>query len=364
MSNPLPLTRPQLVALFGAVARELGHGLRAVTDEVATWRRHAASIPDERLRADALHALDSKRGHIDGAALFWTLPSRRDLGLLRVLVAYELIQDYLDGLSERATRVGAAHASRPFLALGDALTPERPVTDYYEGLPWNEDNGYLAALVHACRQGVRALPSFRAVRPHLVHEVRHAHVLHLNHIRDPLQRDAALRTWAGATFEADHGLQWYEVTAAASGWVTTHALLALAAEPGVSDRDVLTTHAAYFPHVALTLTLLDSWADQAQDARTGDHNYLSHYPTTRGAVLRLCASIDHSARDVLALPHGERHAVLLACMIALYMSKDSARQTAVRRYTRRIVRAGGALTRMLLPVLRLWRILNAQKSAT
>lgn len=365
MSNPLPVNRPQLLALFAAVSRELGQGLRAVAGELAAWREHAATIPDDRLRVDALHALDNKRGHVDGAALFWTLPSHRDLGLLRVLVTYELIQDYLDELSERIALTGADDASGPFSALGDALDPDRPLNDYYRNLPWNDDNGYLVALVQACRHGVRALTSYRVVKPFLAREAERADVLHLNHCRDPQRRDAALRAWAIDTFDGDdHGLHWYELTAAASGWITTHALLALAAERDVSPGDVLTTHSAYFPHVALALTLLDSWADQADDATTDDHNYLTHYASPDRGVLQLCASIDRSARDVLALPHGERHAVLLACMIALYMSKDTARRDEARAATRRIVRAGGTLPRLLLPILRLWRICNSQTAAT
>jgi hypothetical protein len=90
-------------------------------------------------------------------------------------------------------------------------------------------------------------------------------------------------------------LQWYELTAAASGWITTHALLALAAEPFVGEDDARSTHAAYFPHTAMTLTMLDSWADREADERTGDHSYVAHYPTLGYAAARLCASIDRSA---------------------------------------------------------------------
>lgn len=74
--------------------------------------------------------------------------------------------------------------------------------------------------------------------------------------------------------------------------------------------------------------------------------------------------MERSAGEILRLPHGERHAVLLGCMIALYLSKDSARTPAMREATRRIARAGGTLPRLLLPVLRAWRLANAQASTT
>lgn len=60
----------------------------------------------------------------------------------------------------------------------------------------------------------------------------------------------------------------------------------------------------------------------------------------------------------------ERHAVLLGCMIALYLSKDSARTPELRETTTRIVAAGGTLPKLLLPVLRTWRTCNGQRRTT
>ncbi len=50
-------------------------------------------------------------------------------------------------------------------------------------------------------------------------------------------------------------------------------------------------------------------------------------------------------------------------MIAMYLSKDSARTPELRASTAALLRAGGSLTRVLLPVLRLWRIAFAQQGA-
>jgi hypothetical protein len=49
-------------------------------------------------------------------------------------------------------------------------------------------------------------------------------------------------------------------------------------------------------------------------------------------------------------------------MVAMYLSKDSARASAGRDTTRGFAQAGGSLTGILLPILRLWRILYAQQS--
>ncbi len=53
--------------------------------------------------------------------------------------------------------------------------------------------------------------------------------------------------------------------------------------------------------------------------------------------------------------------MIVACMVAMYLSKDSAHTEVMRTTTRGLVRAGGSLTRLLLPILRLWRIAYAQQ---
>jgi hypothetical protein len=62
------------------------------------------------------------------------------------------------------------------------------------------------------------------------------------------------------------------------------------------------------------------------------------------------------------LTHGERHVVVIASMMAMYLSKDSARTCHRRARTATLARSGGSLTLALLPVLRLWRLLYGQQS--
>lgn len=360
-SDTLPLTGRQLTALVLATGRQLRWGLRAAACEVDLWRARAARIPDRRLRQDALGALRDKRGHADGAALFWTLPRGRDPALLRVLVRYELLQDLLDTLTERRAAVGPRDAGPLLGLLHDALDLDRgPHPPGCVG----DDGGYVAALVEGCRAGCRALPGYAAIRPLLIREAERASVLACNHVADPRARDAAMRGWAERHLPEVRELSWFERTAAASGWITTHALLATAAEAGVSEQRATAVHGAYFPWLAMALTMLDSYADQAEDRRLGDHSYVDHYASPAQATERLCESIERAAHSVRALPDGERHAVLLACMIALYLSKDSARTPELRATTAQIAAAGGSLTQRLLPVLRAWRICNGQQSAT
>jgi tetraprenyl-beta-curcumene synthase len=334
-----------------------------VSREMQAWEERARRIPDAQLREDALSSIAHKRGHTDGAALFWIIPRRRDLNLLRLLVAYEMIWDFLDCVNERGAVVGTANGCQLHLALIDALDPGIPMSDYYLYHPWHDDGGYLRALVKTCRQSCASLPSYGRVRPMVVREAARAQVLAFNHDTDPAGRDAALRGWAASEFAGEQRLSWYELSGAASASMTVHAFLALAAEPSCSDADIRSTCAAYFPWLSAATTMLDSYVDQVEDEANGDHQYIGHYPSEAYAGERVRELVARSALEARRLSRGHRHAVIAASMVAMYLSKDSARTPDMRERTQSIARAGGSLTRLLLPVLRLWRVALAQQAA-
>jgi tetraprenyl-beta-curcumene synthase len=391
----------QSVALARCGGRELIWGLRGVSREVERWRARAMAIPDPELRADALAALARKRGSIDGAALFWILPDRRSRDLLRVLVAYEVLADYLDCVSERGAGLGIENGRQLHLALVEALEsspttqPTPPMSDYYRYHCSSEDGGYARALVESCRAGCERLPSYEPMRPFLMRAAGHSGVLGLNHEPDPARRDEVLRQWAGALrqWSGDRApaLQvpaeqvsalpgdriptlsndrvWYERAAGSSAWVTVLAMLALAAEPGravgrwVQNDEVARTYDTYVRWIAPAGAMLDSFADIFEDRCSGDHSYVAHYPSMEVATDRIGELVRGCRSEARGLPGGARHSVLVSAMIAFFLSKDSAYAPELRDSARRLRRAGGPLVALLVPVLRLWRTAYGQRSA-
>jgi len=344
--------------------RELGWGLRLGSREIGLWRSRAMQIPDASIREDALMALDNKRTHAHGAALFWIIPQRRNVHLLRLLVAYELIWDFLDNLSERAAAAGQTDGHRLHQAIAEAIDPTAPISDYYAQMPWQDDGGYLRALVEACRELCLLLPSYAAVRGVALEGACLAQVLAINHYPDADQRDDLLQNWVAQHFPEARETPWWELSGAASAPLTIHALLALAAEPGCTTTEVHAVHRAYFPTLAAATTMLDSFVDQADDLRSGNHSYIGHYPEGSSCIIRgVQRLVQQSAAEARALNHGAKHAVIAAAMTAMYLSKASAPYGHERRSARRIARSGGSLTRLLLPVLRLWRLAFHQRTA-
>ncbi|MGH2855313.1 MAG: DUF2600 family protein [Solirubrobacteraceae bacterium] len=344
-----------------AALRELLWGLRSVSRELSAWQRMARAIPDAPIREDALGALVRKRTHVDGAALFSILPRRRNLCLLGLLVAYEIVLDFLDNVNER--EASPANGRQLHLALIEALNPGGGISDHYRHHLCRDDGGYLRALVEACQEGCVLLPGYRQVRAPLLREATRALVLGINHDLNPLDRDAELRRWAQRECTGYRDASWYELSSAASASLTVHALLALAAESVRGEHEIAAVHAAYFPWLSATSTMLDSYVDQAEDAVIGNHAYIEHYPTGEAGLRRVGELVGRSAWEARHLRNGHRHAVILAAMVAMYLSKDSARAPSMRASTRGLVCAGGSLAVLLLPVLRMWRVAYEQCSA-
>jgi len=326
------------------------------------WRAHARLIPDQSIRADALNSLAGKRGNIDGAALFWIIPRSRNPCLLKLLVAYQVMWDFLDSVSETGAIAGQANGRQLHLALVDAVDHERPISDYYRLHPWHKDAGYLRALVEACRRSSQRLPSFEPLRPLLVREAFRANVQAINHDEGHRQRSTALSEWVGREYAPRDDVPWFELAAAAGAGLSIYALFALAVEPQLDDFDAIRIYNAYFPWASALATMLDSYVDQDEDLANGDHVYIEHYRSAEKMATGIDGLVKRSVLEVAALPNGERHVLLVACMIAMYLSKDSARVSARHEMTRGLLRAGGSLTSTMLPVLRLWRIAYAQRS--
>lgn len=326
------------------------------------WQRRARAIPDPAIRRDALSALVEKRENVEGAALFAILPRRRDRGLLRLLVTYQVMWDFLDSVSERGAHAGQANGRQLHRALVEAIDPSSPISDYYRHHPWKDDGGYLLALVETCRGCCSRLPSHRAVRTRLRAGVARCAVQSLNHEPDASRRENSLRAWARRELIDVGAFSWFELTAAASAFVP-YALLAAATESHCRQRELAAIEAAYFPWVGLLIAMLDSYVDLPDDRACDGHSYIAHYPSLAEAVERLAGVIRSTVTRVGRLPDGRRHAIIACAMVAMYLSKESANAPGLRPHTRAMVRAGGPQTVLMLSLVGVWRLTLGRRLA-
>ena len=340
---------------MSVAVRELRWVMPTVRVEVARWRRAAAAIPAGRLQADAFENLRSCRLNTEGAALYAILPRVRHPALVRALVAYQIALDYLDTLSEHPCEAQRANGLRLHRALVEALDPGGPISDHYRHHPWRDDGGFLRALVDATRSGCLALPAYERVRARALESAERMTIQSLNHDPLPERRDAALQAWAARRFPGRDELTWFEWTAASCSSLSTFALLALAADPRLDEDDVAEAEAVYFPWICAASTLLDAFVDQPADRAEGSHSYVEHYDSPEEMVERLCEITYRSVDGARRLRNGERHALIAAGMVSMYLSKASARSPELRDASARIARAAGSLLRFQLPVMRAMR---------
>jgi hypothetical protein len=186
-----------------------------------------------------------------------------------------------------------------------------------------------------------------------------AQVQGLNHELDLVLRQVVLEAWTVREGDPDSDLGWYETAGAASAWLTVLALMAVAAESSPSEGRAYAVFLAYFPWIALAATLLDSYDDLVEDDINKTDSYLARYGSFDLMVRRLDELVRRATYEARTLHNGERHAVIVASMIALYLSKDSVRTPEMANTSRMLLRSGGPLAMMLGPVLRGWRLLNS-----
>jgi cytochrome P450 len=350
-SDPAPLSLRQMGVLASAAGRALTWIWPTVSRELKRWNEYASRIPDERLREDALRSIALKRENAQGAALFCILPKARQPRLLTLLVAYQTLWDFLDNVSERGAFVGSENGYWLHSALVDALDPYSPTSDYYRHHPWSDDGGYLLELVSTCRSCCLALPSYSHVRSLVLDGVRQCAIQGINHLPNHRQRERELKAWVEQAGAERHRLQWFELAAAASAFLP-HALLALASEPSCDASCAMQVQAAYFPWMALAIAMLDSYVDTVEDQLSGNHSYISHYPSQRVMSHRLREILTLTMREVASLPNGTRHVLMAAAMMAMYLSTATCSELTL---TKEIAAGGGSFTRLLVPAARQWR---------
>ncbi len=268
--------------------------------ELAYWHARALTIADSVERRVALEKLKSEHQNIQSAAFFALLAEDSRPALCRVAtfqVAYEL----LDGLNERSPRLDDGlrlHRALSHAVGGDAV----------------QHGSYLQGLVDACR----SLTSPSTTLQSAVARVGEAQARHHAHL---------------APRAHVPGLYWWEAAAAS---ISSLSILAMLCTPPDQHEQL---RAAYVEVDALA-ALLDALVDLPDDERSGNPNWLAHYPP--GQISGRLDQLARRAEDAISmLPNAPIHRMLLAGLFAHNIAACRG-NTATRRLKegRPLVRAG------------------------
>jgi len=292
--------------------------VRQARREIRRWTATATAIPDPRLRETATCAIDVDASNAEAAAAFAVMAPRPLTRVaVELLVGYQVLLDYVDALGER---VCADRVLRG-LAIGMALTaacarPSAPLALD----PLGDDGGYLAALVTACRARLWQLPSAAAVEQQArAAAERCAQALAYTHAAATLGASDDLRDWTAAQ-HATTGYRWWEIAAGGNSDLAILALLAAAADPATTTVDAAAVAAAYWPHVCVLSTLLDSLVDYERDTTTENFSFVSRYPEHAAMQEGLIHATERSLAATARLRHHHAHAMIVYGVACYYAS--------------------------------------------
>jgi tetraprenyl-beta-curcumene synthase len=330
--------------------------------ELRGWQARAAAIPQPSLRAIACRTLADEGLNAEGAALFATLaPVGRRRAATRLLVAFQVMYDYLDALTERPTPEPLRSSRQLHRALLAALGAPAPAGGYftYCGIAAGDgDGGYLTELIASCRAIFCGLPGAGEAMPYAMRAaVRSAEGQSHSHAAAFTPEHELVR-WAARETPAGLDLRWWETAAAAESSLLIHALLASAAGRDFSASCATSIAAAYWPWVTGLNALLDDLIDTAEDAAEGTHSYVGRYRSPAQTARRLAAMATAASDAIARLPQHRRHAVIFAAMTSYYLAAPQTRDATIAPVARTVAEHVGMDLRPLLAMIRLRRRLS------
>jgi tetraprenyl-beta-curcumene synthase len=325
--------------------------------ELTEWRSHAQAIPDPVLRAQALHKLSAERLNPEAAAFFAVLAPRKERRLVvRLIVAYQLLYDYLDAVNELPGCTDLRNGLQLHEALVDAVSPDRSLSDYYLHNPNRRDGDYVVALTTVCRRIVRSLPSMVRLAPVLERAARRCGEAQSRNHAITTEGEHGLIAWSLEQSPGGNGKYlWWELAAGGISCLAIHALFALAAQPQGTSQDAALVDEAYFPPICAISALLDSLADHHSDAGTTNHSFIVRYRDSLHAAERFASIAEDAAVRIGRLGHRRRHLAILRGVVAFYLSSPSVREEFPAPVAENLMLSGGPLTHTMRAVMRLRR---------
>jgi tetraprenyl-beta-curcumene synthase len=317
------------------------HTLPRVQTLLNHWRIEAKLCGDEELRLQALNSIAGKDFHCQGGAVFAVpYPEQEDV-LLRVIVAYQTLCDYLDNLCDRAECLDGQAFRELHASLLDALTLDSEKHLYYRTYPYQNDGGYIDKMVDECRQSLQQLPSYHLVQADAINLAGLYIDLQVKKHVAWEEREKDLIEWASAHVAEYPGVLWNEYAAATGSTLALFALFGLAAGDEVNPVEVRTTVQTYFPWICGLHILLDYFIDQEEDRIGGDLNFTFYYPDQALMIKRFKTFIKEAHTQASRLPDPSFARTVIEGLLAMYFSDKKVENQGFHHAARELINESG-----------------------
>ena len=319
--------------VFPTVRRELGK-----------WQAKAEKIPNDELRTQALSSIEHKTFHCEGGAILALAAGEKKDDVIRFIVAYQTISDYLDNLCDRSTSLDPNDFSLLHQSMKDALNLNVTTKNYYELREDQEDGGYLAELVQTCQSVLKEISSYEDIEPYINKLCFYYCDLQIHKHVKWEERVQRLENWFNENkSELPKDLSWYEFSACAGSTLGIFCLVSYAFRKDFNAGMAKNLYEAYFPYVQGLHIMLDYFIDQEEDRHGNDLNFCFYYETEEQMIERLSYFLERANHDVTEIPGSKFHSMINQGLIGIYLADSKVRkQSAVRKYTKKLLRQAGS----------------------
>ncbi|HBB35712.1 MAG TPA: DUF2600 domain-containing protein [Cyanobacteria bacterium UBA9273] len=319
--------------------------LPAVHCYLGEWKEQANQIPNPELRKQAFMSIETKTFHCAGGAIYGLLAKSYRNEIIRFIVAYQTISDYLDNLCDRSTSLDPKDFRSLHDSIFHALTPGAECSNYYRFRKEQEDGGYLRKLVKTCQTVLAQLPAYPKISSAL-HELANYYCdLQVHKHVQVEERIPRLKAWFKSHQDNLPEMSWYEFSACAGSTLGIFCIIAYACHEDCSEALVQQVKNGYFPWVQGLHILLDYLIDQEEDRLGGDLNFCSYYKNKNEMKERFIHFINKAKENVAQLPHRNFHQMINHALLGIYLADDKVRkQKEVQGIARQLISVGGGST--------------------
>ncbi len=316
--------------------------LPAVHKELAYWKKRAEQIPDPELRKQALSSMACKAFHCEGGAVLGLMAGKRYKEAIKFIVAFQTISDYLDNLCDRSTSCDPEDFAALHQSMMDALTPDAEPRNYYRFRKEQEDRHYLRDLSAACRDVLRSLENYGAIKKYLLELCRYYCELQIyKHVREE-ERVPRLKKWFFANKAGLPDLEWYEFSACSGSTLGIFCLVSHAMNDTFKAEDAEKIRNGYFPYLQGLHILLDYLIDQEEDRREGDLNFCFYYRDQKVLYERLLHFFREADRHTAHLPNRQFHRLINRGLLGIYLADEKVqKQQPVKELAGEMIKKSG-----------------------
>ena len=330
---------------FSLMAKAYRKVFPTVHQELAYWKNRAEQIPDPELRSQALASIGQKTFHCEGGSIMALTANEHYAEVIRFIVAYQTISDYLDNLCDRSTSLDPEDFSALHEAMKDALTideKQQTAGDYYRFRNEREDGQYLYDLAATCREVLSRCSHYEEIKGYLWELMSYYCDLQVHKHVIVEQRVPRLRNWFNKNKESIPEMSWYEFSACSGSTLGIFCLVSYAFRDDFEQEHAAHIRQGYFPYIQGLHILLDYFIDQEEDREGGDLNFCFYYKNDQELFQRLQHFVKEADRHTKQLPHKRFHQLINRGLLGLYLSDEKVRkQQNIRKLAKEILKTAG-----------------------